>query len=92
MGTWSVDLPYWQPYMDPELPDEVVWVHHDYHGVPDLAIVRDWYYPDVASVLAPVMVTPVEIDGCNIATFIGGRNETAQDAALDYALAYLEQN
>ena len=83
--TWSVDLPNWQSVPDPEVPGETVWFHTDYDGTPVLALV--WSYLDgkpCVTVLAPVMITPTEIDGCHLGSY------PDWDSALDYALGFLE--
>lgn len=83
--TWSVDLPNWQGLPDPEVPGETVWVLYDYDGRQELALVRDYLDgKPCVSVIAPVMVTPTEVDGCNLGSYPNW------DSALDYALAFLE--
>ena len=81
---WSVDLPNWRGQPDPEIAGATVWVHTDYDGQPDLALAVVEEGDNRVSVLSPVMVTPSEIDGEELATFHNW------DWALDFALTHLE--
>lgn len=82
---WSVDLDNWHSQPDPNAPGQTVWFCTDYDGKAELALVADELDgKPCVSVLAPVMITPGEIDGENLGSY------PDWDTALDYALSVLE--
>lgn len=81
---WSVDLPDWQSYPDPEITGQSLWVHTNYDGEPDVALVLLEEGRTEVSVLSPVMITPAEVDGECRASL------PSWDAALEFALTVLE--
>lgn len=70
---------------DPETPGATVWFSTDYDGNPEIALVADELDgKPCVSVLAPVIITPAEVDGCNLGSY------PDWDSALEFALVLLE--
>lgn len=82
--TWAVDLPNWHSQPDPEIAGELIWVHTDYDGEPDIVLATNEEGDNRVTVLATPMILPREIDGEALATF------RDWDKALEFALSYLE--
>ena len=84
MNTWSVDLPNWHSQPDPDIAGEVIWVHTDYDGKPDVALAIVEEGDNRVSVIRDPLIFANKVDGEWLATF------RDWDAALEFALVYLE--
>ena len=84
--TWSVDLPGWHSKPDPDIAGEVIWVHANHDGEPDIALLIVEEGDNRVSVLRDPLIFANEVDGEWLATF------HSWDAALKFALTHLEDN
>ena len=78
--TCSVDLPNWHSKPDPDIAGEVIWVHTNHDGEPDIALLIVEEGDNRVSVLRDPLIFANEVDGEWLATF------RDWDKALEFAL------